>query len=252
VLAIGVPLVVIVIIAARPLVTDVLNRILDLDGTMVLVVVGVLVFAEAAIFFGFIFPGETAVILGGVVASDGRINVVELAALVVVAAIAGDSVGYAVGHKWGERVLGLKMLEHRRGGLHKALALLASRGALAVFIARFTAFLRAVMPGLAGMSRLRYRTFFIANALGGLVWGIAFTMLGYALGSAYHKAEKYAGWVSTALLIAILLLAVGLYVRNKRRENTEELTFEASDAEEEAAILRDLAETRHALEEEEG
>ncbi len=83
-LAIGVPLVVIAIIAARPLVTDILNRILNLNGTMVFVVVAALVFAEAAIFFGFIFPGETAVILGGVVASDGRINVVELAALVVV------------------------------------------------------------------------------------------------------------------------------------------------------------------------
>ena len=246
-LVIGVPLIVIAIIAARPLVSDILNRILNLNGTMVFVVVAALVFAEAAIFFGFIFPGETAVILGGVVASDGRINVVELAALVVVAAIAGDSVGYAVGHRWGERVLELKLLEHRRGGIHRALALLASRGALAVFIARFTAFLRAVMPGLAGMSRLRYRTFLFANALGGIVWGISFTVLGYALGSAYHKAEKYAGWVSTALLIAIVLLVVGLYVRNKRRESSEERRFETSETDEEAAILHDLAETRQAL-----
>ena len=68
-LLVGVPVVLVAIVAAKPLVSDVLDKILHLDPTMVYVTVGLLVFAEAALFFGFIFPGETAVILGGVAAS---------------------------------------------------------------------------------------------------------------------------------------------------------------------------------------
>jgi membrane protein DedA with SNARE-associated domain len=250
-LIIGLPIVLIAIVAAKPLVSDILNRILHLAPAMVYVTVGLLVFAEAALFFGFIFPGETAVILGGVAASGGRVNVVGLCAVVVIAAIVGDSVGYAVGNRWGERVLGLKLLEHRQGGIHVALGLLRRRGAIAVIIGRFTAFLRAVMPGLAGLSGLRYRTFLWANALGGLVWGVGYTLLGYLLGSAYHRAEKYAGWVSTALLALIVVIAVGVFVRGRTTERAVEEQFEESSTDETAALIEDLTETREALRDEE-
>jgi membrane protein DedA with SNARE-associated domain len=248
ILAVGLPLAVVAIILAKPLVADVLNRILNLDPTMVYVVVAVLVFAEAAVFFGFIFPGETAVILGGVVASNGRVNVVVLGTLVVVAAIVGDSVGYIVGHTWGDRVLKLKLLEERRGGIDRALGLLRTRGAVAVFIGRFTAFLRAVVPGLAGLSRMRYRTFLAANAAGGIVWGLLFTLLGYLLGSAYHKAEKYAGWASSVLLIVLLVVAIALFIRNRLSEKQLESDFAAEAPDEDARIAEDLAKTREVLE----
>jgi len=247
-LVIGVPVLIGVIIAAKPLVTSILNHILSLNPTMVYVVVGLLVFAEAAVFFGFIFPGETAVILGGVVASGGGVDIVALCALVVVAAIAGDSVGYWVGHTYGERVLTLRLLEHRRGGIDKALGMLRKRGALAVFIGRFTAFLRAVMPGLAGLSRMHYRTFLAANAAGGLVWGVTFTLLGYWLGGAYHKAEKYAGWASTGLLIIVVLVATGLFVRSRLAEKQLESTFEEAGIDTSTILARDIEETRQALE----
>ena len=251
-LLVGVPLAVVGIILAKPLVTEILNRILNLNPTMVYVVVALLVFAEAAIFFGFIFPGETAVILGGVVASSGRVNVVLLGAIVVVAAIVGDSVGYAVGRNWGERVLRFKLLEERRGGIDKALGMLRRRGAMAVFIGRFTAFLRAVVPGLAGLSRMPYRTFLAANALGGLVWGILYTLLGYLLGSAYHKAEKVAGWASTGLLLVVLLVAVVLFIRNRRADEQLESDFAFEAPDEAARIAADLAKTRELLEPDEG
>ena len=92
-LLVGVPLAVVGIILAKPLVTEILNRILNLNPTMVYVVVALLVFAEAAIFFGFIFPGETAVILGGVVASSGRVNVVLLGANLCNAQMPDGSLG---------------------------------------------------------------------------------------------------------------------------------------------------------------
>jgi membrane protein DedA with SNARE-associated domain len=246
-LAIVVPAAIIAIFLAKPFIADILDRILHLQPTLVYVVVGLLVFAEAAVFFGFIFPGETAVILGGVVASGGHVNIVALCALVVVAAILGDSVGYWVGHTYGERVLKVKLLQSRKGGIDRAFELLRRRGALAVFIGRFTAFLRAVMPGLAGASKMHYRTFFIANAIGGIVWGVGFTLAGYFLGSAYHRAEKYAGWVSSALLIIIVLVATGLFIHGRIKEQRIEESFEHEVIDEDLAIEEDLESARREI-----
>jgi hypothetical protein len=217
-LIVGVLMMVVIIVVGAPLLHSAVDHVMTLNPTLVYIVVGLLVFAEAAIFVGFIFPGETAVIIGGVVASQGRVNIVALCALVVITAILGDSVGYAVGNKFGDRILEHKLVASRRAGIDWALALLGKRGAIAVFIGRFTAFLRAVMPALAGAARMHYRTFLLANAAGGIVWGIGFTLLGYALGSAYKKAEKYASWASTTLLILIAIVAVTIFVTNKRRE----------------------------------
>ena len=89
----------------------------------------------------------------------------------VVCAIVGDSVGYFVGHRFGDRLLEAKLLRKRRSALDAATELLRRRGAWTVFVGRFTAFLRAVVPGLAGLSRMHYRTFLIANAAGALVGG---------------------------------------------------------------------------------
>jgi len=247
-IAVVVPVVIIAIILAKPFIAEILNRILHLPPWLVFVVVGALVFAEAAVFFGFIFPGETAVILGGVVASGGHVNIVALSGLVVVCAIAGDSVGYWVGHTYGDRVLEIKLLESRRGAIDNALGLLRRRGGIAVFLGRFTAFLRAVIPGLAGASRMHYRTFLVANAIGGVVWGVTFTLVGYFLGNAYHRAEKYAGWVSMTLLIVIVLIAAALFVRGRIKEGRLERTFEHEVVDENLALREDLASTRDRLE----
>jgi membrane protein DedA with SNARE-associated domain len=77
------------------------------------------------------------------------VNVVALAAVVVVSAILGDSTGYFVGEKYGQHLLDLPLIRSRRAGLERALEGLRTRGPIYVFIGRFTAFLRAVMPGLA-------------------------------------------------------------------------------------------------------
>ena len=148
-----------------------LDPLLNLHGWEVYSLVGALVFAEASILIGFVFPGETAVILGGVSASRGHVNIAVLIAVVVSCAIAGDSVGYAIGEKWGRRLLGTKLLRKRRRLLDGVFDQLNRRGAVAVFVSRFTAFLRAVVPGLAGISSMPYRVFLPANAAGGLIWG---------------------------------------------------------------------------------
>jgi membrane protein DedA with SNARE-associated domain len=195
-------------------------------------IVGLLVFGEAALFVGFVLPGETAVLVAGAIASTGRINIVWLCVLVVVAAIVGDTVGYAVGHRYGEKLLTLRILRHRQGLIHAALTSLKRRGPLFVFAGRFTAFLRAVAPGLAGMSKMHYRSFLGANAAGGLVWGVSFTLLGYFAGSALSRVEKYASWFALVLLAVIITVAVLVHRRTRRRELAVEEAWETAHPDE--------------------
>ncbi len=195
-----------------------LDRILSLHGNVVYVVVGLLVFAEAAIMIGFVFPGETAALLGGVIASYGHCDLAVLIPVVVGCAILGDTVGYAVGARYGPRLLRTRLIRRRVRLIDTATDLINRRGAAAVFLGRFTAFLRAMVPGLAGMSDLRYHTFLWANALGGAVWGTLFCLLGYAFGGAYKKVESVssaAGWV---LLAVVALAVVVVVMRGRRRE----------------------------------
>ncbi|WP_328911735.1 MULTISPECIES: DedA family protein [unclassified Streptomyces] len=201
-------------------VTDWLSRA---SGPAVYAVVAALVFCEDALFFGFVLPGETAVVLGGVVANQGRISVYWLAALVVLAAVAGDSVGYEVGRRYGSRILETKALAAHHERIDRAQRLIRRRGPTAVFLGRFIAFFRALMPALAGISRMPYRVFLLFNAAGGLVWGVGFTLLGYFAGSAYKQVEHTAG---TAAAITVAVLAVVALVvwhfRRKRREDESE------------------------------
>jgi membrane-associated protein len=199
-------------------ITHLLDPLLNLHGWEAYLLVGALVFAEASILIGFFFPGETAVILGGVAASRGHINIVILIVVVVGCGIAGDSVGYLVGEKWGRRLIQTKFLRKRRRLLDAVFNQLNRRGAIAVFLSRFTAFLRAAVPGLAGISSMPYRVFLPANAAGGLIWGTGFCLLGYILGHAYTKVEHASGLASDILLGLIAVVIIVLAVRRHRRE----------------------------------
>jgi membrane-associated protein len=196
-------------------INNLLQPLLSLHGWEAYLLVGLLVAAEASIMLGFVFPGETAVILGGVLASKGSVSLPGMAVCVVLSAIVGDSIGYWVGDKWGDRILRIGPLRRRQKGVQVALDQLKRRGAVAVFVGRFTAFLRAVIPGLAGLSRMRYRIFLPANALGGLCWGVLFLLLGYFLG---QRVEKATGIASDILLGLIVVAIVVLFIRHRRRE----------------------------------
>ncbi|HEV3188472.1 MAG TPA: DedA family protein [Acidimicrobiales bacterium] len=198
------------------------EKLHSVSPVIVYVLVALLVFGEAALFIGFVLPGETSVIVAGVVASQGRVNVVTVAILVVVAAIVGDSLGFEIGKRYGHRLIELPILRKRHDALERALEGLRRRGATYVFVGRFTAFLRAVMPGLAGMSRLPYRRFLAANAAGALLWGVGYTLLGYFAGHALGTIQKWSGWAGIAVLVLVVGLVVGLHYLKKRREAHEE------------------------------
>jgi len=200
----------------------VLDGLLTLPPVVAYLLIGALVFGEAAIFIGFVLPGETAVVLGGVLASRQQIDLVALCVLVVVAAVVGDTVGFEVGKHYGDQVLRLRPLRKHETRLNGARAFLRERGAFAVFLGRWTAFLRAVMPGLAGVSRMAYRRFLFFNALGGLVWGITFCLIGYLAGASYQAVEKRVGLVGAVITAVALVAALVVWHLRRRRAEAAE------------------------------
>ncbi|RKR13676.1 DedA family protein [Arthrobacter oryzae] len=206
------------------------DRILSVDPVLALVLVGLLVFAEDALFVGFVIPGETAAVLGGVVASRGHVELWVVVVLVVLAAIVGDTVGYEVGKHFGPRVLNMKVLEKRRGRLEQAQEFLRNRGGSAVFLGRFTAFFRAVMPALAGTSRMHYPRFLFFNAAGGLVWGTGFVLLGFLAGNSYDAVARTAGRDLTALVLGVAVVGLIIWRVRKARREARALTGSAPEA----------------------
>jgi membrane protein DedA with SNARE-associated domain len=204
-----------------------LDAIRSVPPALAYTIIALLTFGEAAMFVGFVVPGETAVLLGGFLASQGHLHLGTLIVLVVISAILGDSVGYEVGKHYGPRVLRLRGFRRHQDRLERAQDMLRRRGGPAIFLGRWTAFLRAVMPGIAGLSRMRYRVFLFWNALGGVVWGVTFSLVGYFAGASYAKVASAIG-KGAAVVLAVLVIAA-IVVWYVRRNHTEEHEESAED-----------------------
>lgn len=200
-----------------------LEGLLSLSGPVAYLVIGGLVFAEDAIFVGFVLPGESAAVLGGVLASRGTISVGVLMAVVITAAVVGDSVGYEVGRHFGGALLSSRPLRKHRHRLDRVSDFLRERGGYAVFLGRWTAFARAVTPALAGIARMPYGRFLAWNATGGIIWGATFVLLGYLAGNSYATVEKVAGrWIAGVLAVVVVAALVVWRVRRTAAERRSE------------------------------
>lgn len=198
-------------------VTGFLDGLLNAPTWIVLVLVGLIVFAEDALFVGFVLPGETAAILGGVAASRGHVPLAAVLAVVIAGAVIGDSVGYEVGRQLGTRILRWRLLEKRRERIDAARDFLARRGGTAVFLGRWTAFFRAVMPALAGTARMPYRRFLAFNVAGGVPWSVTVVLVGYLAGASYAHIEKLLGRGAALVVAAVVVVAVVVWQLRRRR-----------------------------------
>jgi membrane protein DedA with SNARE-associated domain/membrane-associated phospholipid phosphatase len=195
-----------------PVAFSLFDWILNLHGWVVLAVVFALPALEASAFLGFVFPGEIAVLMGGVLASRGRVVLAAVIAVAIAGAVIGDSVGYWVGGRWGRRMIEASLGKVvKREHFDRAEGFVGRRGGPAVFLGRWTTAFRVLVPGLAGMSRMRYRTFLLYNVAGGVAWATAFVLLGYFAGESYHKvadAAGRAGLILGSLVVAIVVIAL--------------------------------------------
>lgn len=194
-----------------------LQRIGEQVGGWMYLIAGFLAFAEAALMIGVVFPGETALLVAGLAAHQGYIGLWPMIAVAVASAALGDSVGYEIGRTLGPRVrtsrLGARIGPRR---WVTAEAFLRRHGGKAVLLGRFTAVLRALTPGVAGMTRMPYlRTFLPWNVAGAVLWGAGCVLLGYAFSASLAVIGRYLTW---APLILIGMLGAGYFVLHRRRQ----------------------------------
>ena len=177
-------------------------------------------FLEASILLGFVFPGETALVFGGAVGTQNGASLTVLLVLAVAGAITGDAVGYAVGRRYGSTLQATKLgrlVGEERWTITETF--LQKRGGTAVFFGRWTALLRAMVPGAAGMARLPYKTFFFYNAMGGTLWAVACVLGGYLAGEAIGKYVTSFGYV--VLGVAVVAVTVALVHRRRKRKTAD-------------------------------
>jgi membrane protein DedA with SNARE-associated domain len=197
--------------------------LLSLSGWAALALLFMLPALEAPAFLGLVLPGEVALLLGGVLAEQDRIPLPAALAVGTAGALAGDSAGYWIGRRWGPRLLASGL--GRRVGparLHRVESLLL-RGGWALLAGRCTAGARVVLPGLAGMLGLRYRTFALWTGAAATVWATAHVLLGYAAGAGWRQVHQLTGRVGIALAGAVMVaLAVAWLLRRRARGHQDE------------------------------
>jgi membrane-associated protein len=184
-----------------------LNTILSIPAWAVYLVVGLLAFGESAAFVGLVLPGETALLLGGVLAGTGRVSLPVMIAVAVVAAVGGDSLGFEIGR------LGGTAIRRSRAGRwvgeprwRRAEDFMRRHGAVAVLLGRWVGIMRALVPALAGMTRMPYRKFLLFNATGGALWATAVVVAGYFAGTSWQQVLTWLG--RTGLIVGVVLAVV--------------------------------------------
>lgn len=197
---------------------QVLDWLVKLPPGVLLGVVFLLPLLEASAFVGILVPGETAVLVAGVVASQGGLALWLVILVASAGAIIGDSVGYQVGKRYGRGLLNrLPTRLVKPQHIDSAGALLRRRGGWTVFVGRFTTALRVVVPGMAGISRMPYPTFLVSNALGGIAWAVVVACVGFIAGKSYHAAEQRVSITGLGLFAALIGLYLVAHLRHHPR-----------------------------------
>ena len=187
-----------------------------LPAWLLLLAVFALPALEASTLLGVVVPGETAVLLGGVFAHQGSLQLPAVMVAAVLGAVAGDAVGYAVGARLGPK-LGRRTSDRRAEQMQRAREFVRRHGAPAVLLGRWVPVLRALVPIMAGGSGLPYRRFALYNLAGGAVWGAAVAGLGYLAAAAYGRATQLLGLTGAAVVLVLVLTAVGVVLVRRRR-----------------------------------
>lgn len=164
-----------------------------------------IVFAESGLLIGFFLPGDSLLFTAGFLASQGYLDISILVALCFVAAVVGDSVGYAIGKKLGPKIFVREdSFFFDKQHVHRAQAFYEKHGGKAITLARFIPIVRTFAPVVAGIGNMPYHTFFFYNIIGGLLWAVGLPLAGYFAGSMIPNVDRYL----LPIILGIILLSI--------------------------------------------
>jgi undecaprenyl-diphosphatase len=210
------------LLALLPNPEKLIEDIAEALGPWTYALVGVMAFLETGAFVGLIAPGEFTVIVGGVVAGQGEIDIVPLIGLAWICCVLGDSASFVIGRKLGRAFLvkhGPKVRIDEET-LKKVESYFDRHGGKTVLIGRFIGLVRAVAPFVAGSSGMRYRQFLPFSIVGTGLWATTFSLLGFFFYRSFEQVANYAGQVTLAFgtLVAIVVGTVYLTRRFRKPE----------------------------------
>jgi membrane-associated protein len=214
--------------------------ILDSFGPWATVGLILIIFAETGLLIGFFLPGDSLLFTGGILASQGNLNIAVIAIGCFLAAVIGDQVGYTIGHRAGpplfrrpdSRIFKQRYVDRTKEFFDK-------HGPKTILLARFVPVVRTFAPVLAGVGEMNRRTFTTYNVVGGFVWAVGVTMAGYILGSAIGSdIDKYLLPI-IAVIVVLSILPPLIEMRRERRKTRSAAAVSAADAEAQAADLRE-------------
>lgn len=169
-----------------------------------------IIFAESGLLIGFFFPGDSLLFTAGFLASQGFLNISILMISTFVAAVLGDSVGYAFGLRVGPKIFKREdSLIFHKDHLTRAQIFYERHGGKAIILARFMPIVRTFAPILAGVGKMRYSAFLAYNIVGGFFWAVGLSGLGYSLGNTIPNVDKYL--LPIIILIILLSIAPSIY-----------------------------------------
>jgi membrane-associated protein len=164
-----------------------------------------IIFAETGLLVGFFLPGDSLLVTAGVFAGAGQLDIVHLNAVLIVAAIAGDTVGYWFGRKTGPALFRRpKSLLFNPDHLRRAHDFYEKHGGKTIVLARFMPIIRTFAPIVAGMGQMAYRRFLFFNVFGGALWVLSITLIGYFLGQVPGVREHIEIVIVTVIFLSIL------------------------------------------------
>lgn len=176
---------------------------------------------EASPFLGLLVPGQTIVILGGFFAKLGMLNIYYVIILSSIGAVVGDLVGYVLGRKYGYSFITTygKYFFFRKEYFKTTKKLMNEHTGKTIIIGRFNSVTRAFAPFVAGSSKVSLNKFLVYNIIGGVSWGIFFSLVGYIFGKSYELASAYIDRFLFIFVIAAVLAAY-FYIRYRKRKKS--------------------------------
>jgi membrane-associated protein len=179
-----------------------------------------IVFAESGLLIGFFLPGDSLLFTAGFLASQGFLDIRLLVLVLFVAAVTGDSAGYAFGKRMGPKIFKKEdSIFFHKDHLEKAAGFFQKHGGKTIILARFIPIVRTFAPILAGVGKMRYGTFLFFNLVGGALWAVGLTLLGYYLGKTVPNVDHYLlPIVAGIIVVSILPPAIHTLKNKKSRE----------------------------------
>jgi membrane-associated protein len=180
-------------------------NIINQYGAWTYAILFLVVFMETGFVITPFLPGDSLLFAAGTFAALGSMNVWLLVLLLIIAAIAGDTVNYWIGHYLGDRAYNIKWI--KREYLDRTHAFFEKHGGKTIFLARFVPIVRTFAPFVAGMGNMSYGYFFSYNVFGGIVWVLSFTFLGYFFGNIPFVKENFELVILAILFISVVPIA---------------------------------------------